>query len=78
MTTKDRYNELKKRAARLGYEINWSPVNQAYFIMIAPPGAIRKLVGVKNDLDGVSNFLDDEEGHVSITSTWDGLGPEAD
>jgi hypothetical protein len=55
------FNKTVKRAASLGYQIDWSPVNQAYFIMVAPPGAMRKVVGIKNSLEDVNSFLDDEE-----------------
>jgi hypothetical protein len=75
-TTKTDFNKLKKRAASLGYEIDWSPVNQGWFIVIAPPGAMRKVVAVKNTLDEVSSYLDDQD--ISITSAWDTLGPEVD
>lgn len=55
----EEFNEIIKEAAALGYEVNWSPVNQAYFVIIAVPGAMRKMAGVKNTLQEVKEFLDD-------------------
>jgi hypothetical protein len=46
----------------MGFEVLWSPVNQAYVILEHPgPDSRPELVGVKNNIQDVRTFLDNEE-----------------
>jgi len=50
------------RARDMGFEVLWSPVNQAYVILEHPgPDSRPELVGVKNNIQDVRAFLDNEE-----------------
>lgn len=56
--------QVKNRAAALGLDVQWSNVNQAWFVMeYNVPGAVgdqRKVLKVGN-LQAISDFLDDYE-----------------
>lgn len=52
------FNQLVKESAALGYELLWSPINCGFLLTQAPPGYGRKLVGVKNSLEEVEEFLE--------------------
>jgi len=62
---------VDRLAKKLGYEVVWSPVNQAFFITEKPirlphaawSGPIRsepKVMAVKHDLVDVANWLEDK------------------
>lgn len=50
------------RAREMGFEVLWSPVNQAYVVLCHPsPNVDPELVGVKNTIQDVKTFLDEQE-----------------
>jgi hypothetical protein len=55
-------DQIKKEADEKGYDVVWSPVNQAWVIIVQAPNELRniELVGVKNTIEEVREWINDD------------------
>lgn len=61
MNVKKEEKRLAKRARKIGFDVVWSPVNQAFFIKEMLPHGIYKIKGIKSDKQGVEECLEQLE-----------------